>query len=87
MPTSRYVITEFTLHYLYIVIRLSKLKDSEQRLLTFPNCDNYGIQRSLNPSPTNDDIKLNDNALHQQVCTHFKIDYLEEMDIIKQTTR
>ena len=34
-------------------------------------------------------MRLNsyDNALHQQICTHFKVDYLEEMDIIKQTKR
>ena len=32
-------------------------------------------------------VKLNDNTLHQQICTHFKVDYLEEMDIIKQTKR
>ena len=38
-------------------------------------------------TPTSDDIKLNSNALHQQLCTHFKVDYLEEMDIIKQTKR
>ena len=25
--------------------------------------------------------------MHQQICTHFKVDYLEEMDIIKQTKR
>ena len=74
-------------HYLYIVIRLPKLKDLEQRIPTFPNCDNYGIQRSSNPNLTSDDIKLNDNALHQQLCTHFKVDYLENMDIIKQTKR
>ena len=73
--------------YLYIVIRLSKLKDLEQRLPTFLNCDNYGIQKSSNPNQTSDDVKLNDNALHQQVCTHFKFDYLEEMDIIHQTKR
>ena len=73
--------------YLYIAIRLPKLKDIEQRILTFLNCDNYGIQRSLNPNLTSDDIKLNDNALHQQLCIHFKVDYLEEMDIIKQTKR
>ena len=72
-------------HYLYIVIRLPKLKDLEQRIPTFPNCDNYGIQRSSNPNLTSDDVKLNDNALHQQVCTHFKVDYLEKMDIIQQT--
>ena len=73
--------------YLYIVIRLPKLKDLEQKIPMFPNCDNYGVSRSLNLNPTIDDIKLNDNALHQQICTHFKVDYLEEMDIIKQTKR
>ena len=30
-------------HYLYLVIRLPKLKDLEQRILTFPNFKNYGI--------------------------------------------
>ena len=55
--------------------------------MTLPNCDNYSVHRSSNPNPTSDDVKLNDNALHQQICTHFKVDYLEEMDIIKQTKR
>ena len=73
--------------YLYIVIRLPKLKDLEQKIPTFPNCNNYGIHRSLNPNPTNDDIRLSDNALHQQICTCFKVDYLEEMNIIKQSKR
>ena len=73
--------------YLYIVIRLSKLKDLEQKIPTFPDCDNYGIHISSHPNLTSDDVKLNDNALHQQICTHFKIDYLEEIDIIKQTKR
>ena len=36
---------------------------------------------------TIDNVKLNDNALHQQICTCFKIDYLEEIDIIKQTKK
>ena len=62
---------------------MPKLQDLEQRIQTYLNCDNYGIQRSLNPNLTSDEVKLNDNALHQQLCTHFKIDYLEEMDIIK----
>ena len=53
----------------------------------FPNCDNYSVHRSSNPNPTSDDVKLNDNTLHQQICTHFKVDYLEEIDIIKQTKR
>ena len=43
--------------YLYFVIRLPKLKDLEQRILTFPNCDNYGIRRSLNTNLTSDDVK------------------------------
>ena len=59
--------------YLYIVIRLLKLKDLDQKILTFPNCDKYDVHRSSNPNPTSDDIKLNDDALHQQICTHFKV--------------
>ena len=74
-------------HYLYIVIRLPKLKDLEQEIPTFPNCDNYGVSRSSNPNPTSDEVKLDDNTLQQQICTCFKVDYLEEMDIIKQTKR
>ena len=30
----------------------------------------------------NDDTRPNDNELHQQICGTFKIDYLQEMDII-----
>ena len=66
---------------------MPKLKDLDQKILTFPNCDNYSVHRSLNPNPTSDDVKLNDNALHQQISTHFKVDYLEENNIIKQTKR
>ena len=73
--------------YLYIVIRLPKFKDLSRKILMFPNCDDYGVHRSSNPNPTSDDVKLKDNTLHQQICTHFKVDYLEEMDIIKQTKR
>ena len=73
--------------YLYIVIGLPKLKDFHQKILMFPDCDNYGVRRSSDPNPTSNDVKLNNNALHQQICTHFKVDYLEEMDIIKQTKR
>ena len=73
--------------YLYIVIRLPKLKDLDQKILMLPNCDNCGVHRSSNPNATSDDVKLNDNTLHQQICTHFKVDYSEEMDIIKQAKR
>ena len=66
----------------YIVIRLPHLKDLDQKIPSFPNCDNYGICRASNPNPLNDDTKTNDNELHQQVCVTFKIDYLQEMDII-----
>ena len=74
-------------YYLCVVIRLPKLKDLEQKMLTFPDCNNYGTRISSHPNLTSDDVKLNDNALYQQICTHFKVDYLEEMDIIKQTKR
>ena len=74
-------------HYLYIVIRLLKLKCLEQKIPTFPGCDNYGKHTSFHPNLTSDDVKPNDNALHQHICTYFKVDYLEEMHIIKQTKR
>ena len=68
--------------YLYIVMRLPHLKDLDQKIPSFPNCDNYGICRASNPNPLNDDTRTNDNELHQQLCRIFKIDYLQEMDII-----
>ena len=58
------------------------MKDLDQKILSFPNCDNYGIRRASNPNPLNDDTKTNDNELHQQLCITFKTDYLQEMDII-----
>ena len=67
--------------YLYIVIRLPHLKDLDQKIPSFPNCDNYGIRRASNPNPLNDDTETNDNELHQQLCVTFEIDYLQEMDI------
>ena len=68
--------------YLYIVIQLPHLTDLDQKIPSFPNCDNYVICRASNPNPLNDDTKTNDNELHQQLCITFKIDYLQEMDII-----
>ena len=68
--------------YLYIAIRLPHLKDLDQKIPSFPNCDNYRICRASNPNPLNDDTKTNDNELHQQLCVTFEIDYLQEMDII-----
>ena len=50
--------------YLYIVIQLPHLKDLDQKIPNFPNCDNYGICRASNPNPFNDDTKTNDNELH-----------------------
>ena len=68
--------------YLYIVIQLPHLKDLDQKIPSFPNCDNYRTHRASNPNPLNDDTKTNDYELHQQLCVTFKIDYLQEMDII-----
>ena len=58
------------------------MKDLDQKIPSFPNCDNYGICRDSNPNPLNYDTGTNDNELHQQICGAFKIDYLQEMDII-----
>ena len=68
--------------YLYIVIQLPHLKDLDQKIPSFPNCDNYGICRASNPNPLNDDTRTNHNELHQQLCGTFKIDYMQKMDII-----
>ena len=58
------------------------MKDLDQKIPSFPNCDNYGICRASNPNPLNDNTRTNDNELHKQLCGTFKIDYLQEMDII-----
>ena len=68
--------------YLYITIKLPHLSDLEQRIPDFPNCDNYGSLHPSNPDPLLDDTPTNDNELHQVICNTFKIDYLQEMDII-----
>ena len=68
--------------YLYIIIKLPHLSDLEQRIPDFPNCDNYGSLHPSNPDPLLDDTPTNDNELHQVICDNFKIDYLQEMDII-----
>ena len=68
--------------YLYITINLPHLSDLEQRIPNFPNCDNYGSLHPSNPDPLLDDIPMNDNELHQVICNTFKIDSLQEMDII-----
>ena len=68
--------------YLYIMIQLPHLKDLDQKIPSFPNYDNYGICRASNPNPLNDNSRTNDNELHQWLCGTFKIDYLQEMDII-----
>ena len=51
--------------YLFIVIQLPHLKDLDQKISSFPNCDNYGIHRASNPNPLNDNTRTNDNELYQ----------------------
>ena len=68
--------------YLYITIKLPHLSDLEQRIPNFLNCDNYGSLHPSNPDPLLDETPTNDNELHQVICNTFKIDYLQEMDII-----
>ena len=83
MSASRYVTAKFTSQILiYSNIRLLHLKDLDQKIPSFLNCDNYGICRASNPNPLNDDTRTNDNELHKQLYGTFKIDYLQEMDII-----
>ena len=68
--------------YLYILIKLPHLLDLEQKIPSFPNCNNYGALSANNPDPRLDDTPRNDNELHQIICNNFKIDYFQEMDII-----
>ena len=68
--------------YLYILIKLPHLLDLEQRIPSFPNCDNYGSLTASNPDPLLDDTPTNDNELHQVICNTFKIDYFQEMNTI-----
>ena len=74
------LLQSFHRRYLYITIKL--LSDLEQRIPHFPNCDSYGSGHPSNPDPLLDDTPTNDNELHQVICNTFKIDYLQEMDII-----
>ena len=68
--------------YLYILIKLPHLLDLEQRIPSFPNCDNYGSLTASNPDSLLDDTPTNDNELHQVICNTFKINYFQEMDTI-----
>ena len=68
--------------YLYILIKLPHLSDLEQKILSFLNCDNYGLLDTGNLDPLLDDTPTNDNKLHQVICNAFKIDYFQEMGII-----
>ena len=68
--------------YLYILIKLPHLSDLEQKIPSFPNCDNYISLDAGNPDPLLDDTPTNDNELHQVICNTFKVDYFQEMDII-----
>ena len=58
------------------------MKDLDQKILSFPNCDNYRHHRASNANPLNEDTRTNDNELHHQLCRTFKIDILQQMDII-----
>ena len=68
--------------YLYILIKLPHLLDLEQKIPSFPNCDNCGLLTATNPDPLLDDTPTNDNELHQVICNTFKINYFQEMDTI-----
>ena len=62
--------------YLYIfIIKLPHLPDLEQKIPSFPNCNNYSALSASNLDPRLDDTPTNDNELHQIICNNFKIDY------------
>ena len=61
-------------------IFLPHFLDLEQRIPSFPNCDNYGSLTASNTDPLLDDTPTNDNELHQVICNTFKINYFQEMD-------
>ena len=45
-------------------IKLPHLLDLEQKIPSFPNCDNYGALSANNPNPRSDDTSTNDIELH-----------------------
>ena len=52
------------------------MKDLQQKIPSFANCDNYGIRIASNPNPLNDDTKTNDNELQRhkmQTIHHFAL--------------
>ena len=64
--------------YLYILIKLPHLLDLEQKIPSFPNCNNYGALSANNPDLRLDDTPTNDNELHQIICNNFKIDIFKK---------
>ena len=56
-----------------IVIRLPHLKDLDQKIPSFPNCDNYEICRASNPNPLNDDTRTNDNEYINSYVEHLRL--------------
>ena len=64
--------------HLYILIKLPHLQDLEQKIPSFPDCDNYSALSASNPDSRLDDTPTNDNELHQIICNNVKIDYFEK---------
>ena len=59
--------------YLYIVIQLPHLKDLDQKICSFLNCDNYGICIASNPIPMNDDTRTNNNEFISSNVEHLRL--------------
>ena len=64
--------------YLYILIKLPHLLDLEQKIPSFPNCDNYGALTANIPDPRLDDTSTNDHELHQIICNILKFIIFEK---------
>ena len=48
-------------------IQLPLVNDLHQKIPSFQHCEDYGIHRASNPNPLQDDTRMNDNELHQQI--------------------
>ena len=55
--------------------KIARTQRSQSENTPFPNCDNYGVHRSSNPNPIGHEVKLNDNALDQPICSALRLTF------------
>ena len=57
--------------YLFVALKLPTVDELKLNIPRFPQCSQYGYQRSAHPDPRHDNEKLNDEMIHQDICHHF----------------